>query len=138
MNIERLLYLADFLETAREAQERFNFSVWGDVIDPARRLGELRNLLDKSANLLTDCGTVGCAIGFACSIPSFIEEGFYFCNGVPFFDDYRGFPAVANFFEIAYDEAMCLFDPTQSKLGVSATAKEVAAHIRAFVERKSQ
>lgn len=134
MNKERLLYLAGFLETSTAPQERFDFTEWCNYID-----GRGDEDGSRPQNILDDCGTTGCAIGYACSIPDFIKQGLRLSfSGAPIFEDKDGtcwhhFEAAEKFFDLDSIDTKFLFDPHSNHLGNEATAQEVAQHIRKFV-----
>lgn len=72
MNKERLLKLAEFLETNPQIEGHFDLAVWRKAIN-----------LDPAKNLVTDeqlhsCGTSACAVGWACSMPEFQAKGLGF------------------------------------------------------------
>ncbi len=126
MNIgnERLLKLATHLESGKLGHEVFDFSEYNNVCKPI-------------------CGTAGCAIG-ECPIV-FPDEWKFSLSGLPLFNDYGPRGGAKSFFEINDEEADCLFFPmspdairrTSSILPMDATAAQVAANIRAFVERRT-
>lgn len=135
MNAERLLKLASFLETVPE--KGFKFVQWfrGDTCD------------------ITDCGTIGCGLGWATAVPEFRDLGlkiFKVSDGWK-----SGYPAIRpaeditgqwvatceatrEIFGLTEDETEYLFTPNEDgyddeRLPEDATAKELAAHIRRFV-----
>ena len=116
----RLLKLAAHLE--KIPRERFEFAHWR--YEP---LTEDRG-----------CGTVGCAVGHACEIPSFRRAGLRMTvlnddGATPEFGGELGFRAAALFFGISDCDSCFLFSPSSSRLGDGATPKRVAEHIREFV-----
>lgn len=118
MNSKRLLKLANFLET-KVQNKGFNLKTW------------------KTVN---KCGTVACAGGWACSIPSFKKAGLklelydfsqYFMIRYKIWED---FAAVSKFFDISIEEAEFLF--LNNKYPKSHRSKNyVAKRIRSFVKR---
>lgn len=148
MNEERLLKLAAFLD--KLPPERFNFNVWvGDTWKETQDLS---------------CGTSACAMGWAATMPEFRKLGVRLCKrgglGIVAMDIADigyikgGCNVAEHLFEISEKEAEHLFVPHErenedydygydddddddlgDRLGRKATPKEVAAHIRAFVER---
>lgn len=70
MNKERLNKLADFLDTVPEA--KFDLETW-------RVNAQGREAFDESTDndhlLNLDCGTRGCAVGWACAMPEFQAQG---------------------------------------------------------------
>lgn len=115
MNAERLLKLADFLETVDE--EHFNLAKVG-------------------------CGTTGCAIGWACYIPEFRDAGFklvYYDDRFypyPVYGGRVGFHAVEAFFDLPYYDAQQLFD-TPGYRTDARTALDVSKKIRRYVDDRS-
>ncbi len=128
MNEQRLLRLADFLET-EVPPERFNLGTWGD-------------------GNLTKCGTAGCACGWATTIPEFKEAGFvlmvfdwedehthpdwHIAYCPPGDEVWTGWDAATKFFDITKPMAVYLF--SQSSYHDDASPADVAACIRKFVE----
>lgn len=93
MNKERLITLADYLETVPSA--RFNMNTWGT--DP-------------------ECGTAGCAMGHACQIPEFSATGLRLIEKgdgdyIPEFGRHAEYMAAAAFFDLEYMQAISLFSP---------------------------
>lgn len=90
MNKERLLKLADFLDTVPE--EKLKMGDWE-----------------------SECGTAYCAFGWACQIPEFQEAGLELSGSnyrpYPKFGRYEGYEASAYFFDILIRDALYLFDP---------------------------
>lgn len=98
MNVERLLELANLLETIPE--DNFNLVSWGCNFD------ELR----APQKELIECGTVCCAVGWACSHPPFNEQGLQFnWNYLPSYKNKTSWSAVTKFFEIPDAVADYLF-----------------------------
>lgn len=119
MNSKRLLKLADFLET-KVPNKGFNLGSWKTV---------------------SECGTVACACGWGCSIPSFKKAGLklesiydwpqYFMIRYKIWQD---FAAVSKFFDISIEEVEFLFlDENYPKSHRSKNY--VAKRIRSFVKR---
>jgi hypothetical protein len=138
----RLLKLAEFLEQL--PRKRFNF---GDWVGPDW----------KGAKNLS-CGTTACALGWATAIPEFRRLGlalFPYENmdgqiqgghiGLTHDDMAGEHEAAEHVFglDVENGEFEQLFMPTDdgydgtSGLPASATAKQVARHIRAFVKRET-
>jgi hypothetical protein len=111
MNAERLLKLADFLETV--PPHSFDMKEW---------------------ITFTECGFAGCAIGWTPkAIPG---EGFILKHHMadeyyPYYNGKERWRAVEEFFELEELEAEHLF--MNSKYEESPTPNEVAARIREFV-----
>lgn len=134
----RLLALAAFLESL--PPERFDYGTWADD----RKKGSL-------------CGTTACALGWACSMPAFRRQGLRLVWYGVFGDAYpsdtvtgeSGTGAACRVFGLSDAEAAYLFLPEHNPKWTitnlpglkrapapSASAKDVAKHIRAFVEAK--
>lgn len=139
MNKERLLKLADFLETVPD--EHFDIGSW--------RNGQVKDepgAVTDTALVSHACGTTGCAVGWACAMPEFQAQGLgfdlnkgYFSNtsGTPTFfcaetgETLRAWHAVRQFFDLKFWEDYHLFSGTRYE--GQATAKDVAVRIREFV-----
>ena len=135
MNAERLLKLADFLETL--PPERFDYSDWVGW--------------NWKGDQTLSCGTPACALGWAAAMPEFRELGLQliacpaaFRDGVIGKIGLKDDPdcgaehASAVIFGLSEDEHDYLFVPDWSNdLDENASAKEVADHIRRFVEERS-
>jgi hypothetical protein len=113
----RLLKLADFLETV--PRKRLDMSIFAT--------GDLR-----------ECGTSGCALGWATQIPSFRRAGLYLDETSP---RLRGRPRIVDpfqvareFFDLSAYDAADLFTPNYDG---SDTPKEVAKRFRKFVASKA-
>lgn len=120
----RLLKLADFLET-KVPPERFNLHTWA----------EGHGFLEGK------CGTFGCAIGWAASIPAFKRAGLrlYAACGDDLhqiqFGEREDYPAVEAFFHLNVRASRRLFSSASYKLGDSTPPKLVAQRIRKFVAK---
>jgi hypothetical protein len=139
MNTKRLLILAAFLETVPEP--KFDLKAWRDPGLERLTLGE-RLSVDYISNeklLNNSCGTTGCAIGWACTIPEFIENGFIWSRTCPLLTDnskewrgwskeWYGFDAVLNFFSIDESTSEYLFIDTSYDYDKSGS-KDVANRI---------
>lgn len=110
MNTERLLKLAEFLETKVEPG-RFDIKCW--------RRGDLN-----------ECGTAGCAFGWA--TVCFAADGLVFSNGEPTFGTAYGFDAADDFFDIDSEESWDLFD-SDSYCNEEVSPQMVATRIRQMV-----
>jgi len=131
MNKERLLLLAEFLET-KVPEDRFDYTT---VVG-----SNWKYALDLS------CGTVACALGWATQIPELAAEGLTLQL---LLENRSMFIKAMQVFNISELDADLLFIPAMSarrlidgkwrevknSLGDNASAKEVAAHIRGFVAR---
>ena len=119
-NLEKL---AEHLETGQLGHKVFDFSTY--------------NSNGASSNYAPVCGTNGCAIG---ECPILFPEDWKFDNdGMPILLN----GTVRDFFEITNEQYLHLFIPEDQQpekfggkiLDGSATRYEVAANIRAFIER---
>lgn len=120
IHFDRLLKLADYLETVRD--ERFSIQHWSQE---------------------TSCGTTCCAVGHACSIPEFRELGLGLdiCLdgragqlhrfGVPVYQWRRSYDAVSQFFGLSGAAALFLFSPEAYE--INPAKEEVISRIREFV-----
>lgn len=101
MNVERLKELVNLLKTIPEAN--FNLAAWVGI-------GGSETLIDVEQQRLIDCGTVCCAVGWACSHPPFIEQGLHWDSlDYPAYQDSNAWDAVEAFFEIPIEVAEYLF-----------------------------
>lgn len=124
MNTERLLKLADFLETIPVAA--FSLKEW-EASKQTKAEGEKPG----------DCGFAGCAVGWAAHSKMF--EGFEFAQGqsvwgsisVPTYRGERGWNAVKELFDISSGRAYDLFDSSSYSSGPHPS--NVAARIRNLV-----
>lgn len=131
MNKRRLLALAKFLET-KVPRKRFNYSDWVGT--------NWKGKQDLS------CGTTGCALGWAATMPLFRRlgmelrkkdggGGYVALKGAKEYGSEASHDAAIAVFSISTDESEYLFAPFCSGLPTTATPKRVARHIRQFVER---
>ena len=123
MNSKRLLKLADFLDTV--PRKRFNLGLWQQY-----------GFKPKAESA---CGTVACAMGWACTIPSFKRAGLkaHKDDRYPIFENQEGFSAAAKFFDISFPQAERLFSSSGygNRFNSDAvTPKKVAKAIRNFVK----
>jgi hypothetical protein len=136
MNTKRLLILADFLETVPE--HKFDLMNWRDTGLEKLTLGERLSgdYMSNKKLLNNSCGTTGCAIGWACVIPEFIEDGFIWSGNYPLLNDnskeWYGFDAVLNFFSIDESTSEYLFEYNSYDYDKSGS-KDVANRIREVV-----
>lgn len=136
MNKRRLEALCRKLDTI--PRKRFNYSHWVDV--------------DWEGKPDLSCGTSACALGWATTVPCLRQAGLRLVkdNAGSYVslrgsrlnqDDDPSISAAKHVFDITYDEAYYLFIPKDdfiggaAKPGAEATAKQVARHIRKFIER---
>jgi hypothetical protein len=163
----RLRKLAEFLQTIPE--ENFNYGIWSRELRPMWQSKEFIKLLqlpklttyklkvglnqvvrkvfgkDKSYNT---CGTTGCAMGWAASMPYFNKLGLRLSLGGNPGTKNHGHPLLAaqEIFGITPEEAHFLFVPgalnphkiTTQSPGERAAAKTVAKHILKFVEEREK
>lgn len=100
MNVERLRELANLLTTIPETN--FNLNSW--VASGGS------NVLNVDKQSLIDCGTVCCAVGWACSHPPFIEQGLHWDESdYPTYEESNSWSAVEAFFDIPEEVAIYLF-----------------------------
>lgn len=114
MNTEKLLALADFLDTL-----------------PKRLKGTGNSFKMSSWKEEEPCGTRACAIGWAIELGHL--KGMSFRYGEPAFQGEIGFKAIAYYFEITYCEANSLFSAKYHYM----TELEVSKRIRRFVKENS-
>lgn len=118
----KLLRLATFLETINK--DKFNIRVW------------MRKEL---------CGTVGCAAGWAATMPEFVKEGLNLekplgsslIGAVPRYNGVQGMAAMDAFFGLSSDESDHLFLPAKYRFS-NASPKTVAKRIRRLVASKQK
>lgn len=128
MNTERLLKLADFLETI--PKHVFTIHAW-----------EARAAYKPEGKKLGECGFAGCALGWAAHVKLF--RGLDMMGGEPHYrtkgEDYWGFHAAEELFEICEYEARHLFngDYYSYHLG-HVTPELVAARIRKLVRQERE
>lgn len=124
MHKERLLKLAEHLETGKLGHEVFDFSQYNN----------------SGTNI---CGTAGCAIG-ECPI-IWPNEWVFNWLGTPILkDENNSLKSAIIFFQIKEAERMHLFEPNKQIISLydgehlfsNATKEQVAANIREFVKRK--
>jgi hypothetical protein len=132
MNRKRLLILANFLDNV--PVRKFNLDCWRESWHDAWRDGYAGTTDEALMDIA--CGTTGCAIGHACVIPEFIQEGLVW-EGYPVYGDYEVWDAVHEFFEISPSMARTLFSDALYSQG-SRGPKDVAERIRACVQKEIQ
>jgi hypothetical protein len=138
MNNKRLLILAAFLETVPE--HKFDLMNWRDTGIERLTLGERLNgdYISNEKLLNNSCGTTGCAIGWACTIPEFIEDGLTWSGNYPLLTNHDkewcGWNAVQEFFDIDESTASHLFEHTDYDYDKSGS-KDVANRIREVVSK---
>lgn len=131
MNKKRLLKLADFLHQLPPQKFDYRF---------VARVGEkpmLKALRDRKGH----CGTTACAVGWMpAAFPRLVRWSDHhdvFLKGDKRCTGDGNLHAAAHVFDITYYESRYLFLPGLEISGLdgTATAKQVAHHIRAFVKR---
>ena len=136
LQVDRLNTLADFLDSLDP--KRFDYLVFADNKDYTSHTA----IYQEDTNILVnECGSVGCALGWATTIPEFQALGLNMRDFSPSYQCYNGFSAGMAFFGLASNEALFLFNSGNRMLGwespiETATPKEVAAHIRMFLAAK--
>lgn len=152
---QRLLILANFLDTLPQGSvymggwlsdilkinERIRA---GSAYDPFGISDERLDLLGTGEKIRIDrsaieCGFAACAVGWACSIPEFNEQGLHLSRAadecaVPTFAGAISFAAVEDFFEIDFDVSDILFGyDSYGDGGMEPTnPSRVAARIRGY------
>ena len=122
MNVERLKELTKLLSTIPETN--FDLDAWSG--------GE--NLIGVEQQYLIKCGTVCCAVGWACSHPPFVKQGLHWdsCD-YPAYQDSNAWGAVEAFFEIPVEVAEYLFDMDSYNL-LNVKPKDVIDRINDIIE----
>ena len=84
------------------------------------------------------CGTVGCAVGWMPTVFPRLTK--WTQENVALREDETvvEYAVAERVFGLDYYESRGLFSPTWSNLGVRASPKQVAKHIRRFVKRRSR
>ena len=78
------------------------------------------------------CGIVACAVGHACQIPEFTEEGFCLVRfDVPSFSNELGWNAVRLFFGLSSEDASALF--SSNSYHPNVTPSDVATKIYVYI-----
>lgn len=114
---QRLLKLAKLLESV--PRSKFDYTQWGLQWDGRKN----------------SCGTKGCALGWACTVPSFRKLGLKMTNGEwgprPVSPSGEESYAACAIFNIDTEQSYDLFLPLEGEY--KATPKQVAKKIRNFV-----
>lgn len=127
MHADRLLKLADFLETVPE--ENFDISGW-----------ETAEATKPEGDRPGQCGFAGCAVGWAAHVELF--DGFVMRDGDPLYQGKTDWDAVDELFGFKQapgelsKEGLILFSGSEYR-GYEATPAQVAARIRQFVASKA-
>jgi hypothetical protein len=127
MNTERLKVLADFLLTV--PSEQFNLREWR-----SRENDDDGSSIDDE-ELLEDCKTTACAVGWACTIPAFKEAGLAFGGHHVWFEGECSWGAVQEFFGLYKIEATYLFSHA-SYVGTRRTPEDVADRIYEMIDAR--
>lgn len=136
MNTQRLQTLATFLRTV--PADHFNLRSWRSAKSGYTHVSDA--VLES-----LECGTTGCAVGWACSMPEFQAQGLAWGTdgisiaGYPVYaqvdsvGNYRhsGWEAVEAFFDIDYSLAEHLF--SSSEYADNATSLQVADRIESTI-----
>jgi len=122
---EKLLLLADVLDT-KVPDGQFDLNDW---TYEAFKTQVNTGMYEKDYS----CGFVGCAVGYACTIPAFNDLGLKFNYG-PIFEGNSGWPAVSSFFGINSSSAYHLFDTHAYSPKEWYNPHAVAERIREFVK----
>ena len=123
MKKKRLRRLSAFLKTIRPRD--FDMETWRFGPDPEPKT----------------CGTTGCALGWACTIPEFKEAGLKMYGGCPRYADGAGihtdgYHAGAEFFGLTLAQSYHLFDPSAYEdEGAFTTPADVAKRIDSMLKR---
>ncbi len=124
MHIERLKHMTKLLRSI--PPQNFNLTDWTEADE---------GIVDTQQAI--ECGTVCCAVGWACSDPWFIEQGLHWGSYTrPVFGEYCSWSAVEEFFELTEADARHLFD---SDCYRTATVKPntVANRIYSLIRKNS-
>jgi hypothetical protein len=116
---KRLAKLAKVL--LRVPREKFCMSVWYGY---TTELGTPRSLTPSDSPKAFPCGTAGCALGWACIVPSFYKAGLRLVEGLPDYKGYSTYEAAGFFFGLSEGEAKFLFHSSNH-----GTAKDAAKRI---------
>ena len=106
---DRLIKLGDFLASVPD--DKFDLENW-------RNNGEEGMDSDYSVDdedLKTGCGTTGCAVGWACTIPEFKEAGLSYTGVTVSYGGLVCWAAVQEFFGLSFMEAQYLFSNASYK-----------------------
>lgn len=144
MNVERLNKLIELLETIPDAD--FDLRNWIGKYNGVQMIDYVKPDLSFEG----DCGTVACAIGWACLDPWFNSQGLklddsptlrtsepiYYCPVDEF--KYHSFSAVGMFFDIARDKAEELFLHSKYPETDRVKPSQVIEKIKEFMIKESQ
>lgn len=138
MYTQRLNLLADFLETV--PHHKFNLGNWRHADANSSNHLQYVKLIRDSMLLDMNCGTTACAVGWACTMPEFIERGLhwdavsisYDCVSYGSNRTMVGWDAVTLFFNISREFAYAFFSDTTYPTNTT-TPTEVANRIRKII-----
>ncbi|VTU32133.1 hypothetical protein H4CHR_02949 [Variovorax sp. PBS-H4] len=135
---KRLLMLANALET-RIPADRFDLADWR--LHAEGQYEEERRRYVSDHELLHGCGFAGCAVGWACALPEFNEQGLYWDGAMPAYQHgpegplFGHFDAVNWFFGLKQEHSNLLF--AAGSYEGKAGPLDVARRIRFFVAARS-
>jgi hypothetical protein len=104
MHAQRLTALAALLATV--PPEKFDLEGWR--MDKPGGNECWQEKLTDAMLLNPACGTCGCAVGWACAMPEFQQQGLVW-EKTPAFGEERGWDAVSAFFDLSDDATQYLF-----------------------------
>lgn len=127
----RLTTLIRFMSSLpRSANRHFDMESWfshsGDH--------EIKGAITQ--RIMRDCGTTACALGWACTIPSFRKAGLHLEVGfrAPMYGGVIGLSSATRFFEITGLQSLDLFDGTIE----DKTPKQWAKRARGLLKQWAQ
>ena len=120
MNRERLEHLITVI--SKIPKENLSLKHW--VSTPGNKIGDI----DQKS--LVECGTVCCAVGWACSDPIFNEQGLVwdYMLQQPRYKYDTSWTAAMEFFDITFPKALRLFD--WESYDENVTPEDIIAHIK--------
>ena len=132
MNKQRLQELVKLLRTVPAS--KFDLSAWRYTPDGVTWEQEKDLKSDEHLKDL-ECGTTGCAVGWACAHKPFQDEGLVWGEG-PMYKGLSSWSATKAFFELYYKQAEHLFDIYSYALD-KRTPEDVADRIEKFINDQS-
>jgi hypothetical protein len=89
--------------------DRLDLNTWRESLDGSSCVSDDQLLKPKS------CGTMACAVGWACAYPEFQEQGlsYFAAEGCPAYGGVQSWEAVCYFFDLAENETEYLFHPNE-------------------------
>lgn len=127
MNIKRLKQLAKLLKTIPDSN--FNLDYWRS-----------EDVSKKSISEELQCGTVCCAVGWACSYKPFNKAGLYYSEGSPNYKcevtstNLTDWDAVETFFGLNRDTVVYLFSDYYYSTRNKTTPQQVVDRIEGLLE----